>query len=117
MAKAGRFGRQTGAAGCGMPSAFTVAALALTLTVLMALDQSTAAKNIVSDLRLADGGNQRVLFTSSGSPAAIMVMFVGGEGTVEIRDSGTIGQYAGNFLLRTQPLWLEQGFGRNSCRT
>jgi hypothetical protein len=76
----------------------------------MAIDQSAAAQNVVSDLRLADGGNQRVVFASRGSPTAIMVMFAGGEGTVEIRDSGTIGQYAGNFLLRTQPLWLEQGF-------
>jgi hypothetical protein len=37
-------------------------------------------------------------------------MFAGGEGTVEITDSGTIGRYSGNFLLRTQPLWLQQGF-------
>ena len=37
-------------------------------------------------------------------------MFAGGDGTVEIADSGTIGRYAGNFLLRTRPLWLAQGF-------
>jgi hypothetical protein len=37
-------------------------------------------------------------------------MLAGGEGTVEITNSGTIGRYLGNFLLRTQPQWLQQGF-------
>jgi pimeloyl-ACP methyl ester carboxylesterase len=76
----------------------------------MTPNQSAAAQAIVSDLRLGEGGSQRVLFASRGNPTAIVVLFAGGEGTVEIGDSGTIGRYAGNFLIRTQSLWLEQGF-------
>jgi hypothetical protein len=33
----------------------------------------------------------------------------GGDGTLEIADSGTIYRYSGNFLLRTRPLWFAQG--------
>jgi pimeloyl-ACP methyl ester carboxylesterase len=37
-------------------------------------------------------------------------MFAGGDGTVDIADTGTIDRHAGNFLVRTQPLWLAEGF-------
>jgi pimeloyl-ACP methyl ester carboxylesterase len=84
-----------------------VAALGL---VLLMGESSATAQAIVSDIRLGDGRNERVVLTSPANPAAILVMFAGGEGTVEITDSGTIGRYLGNFLLRTQPLWLQQGF-------
>lgn len=65
---------------------------------------------IVSDIRLADGRTERVMLTSPANLHAILVMFAGGEGTVEITDSGTISHHVGNFLLRTQPRWLQQGF-------
>lgn len=91
-----------------MPTGLTTTSLAAAL--LLALGQVAAAQNVVSDLPLAGGGNERVVFTSPTNPAAILLMFAGGDGTVEITDSGTIGRYAGNFLLRTRPLWLAQGF-------
>ena len=78
--------------------------------LLLGVIEPTAAQNVVSDLPLAGGGSERVVFTSPANPAAILAMFAGGDGTVEIADSGTIGRYVGNFLLRTRPLWLEQGF-------
>jgi pimeloyl-ACP methyl ester carboxylesterase len=81
----------------------------LAAAFLLALGGSAVTQNIVSDLRLADGDSERVVFTSPANPTAILVMFAGGDGTVEIADSGTIGN-TGNFLLRTQPLWLPQGF-------
>ena len=82
----------------------------LAVALLMVLDRSAAAQNLVSDRRLADGGSLRVVFIARGNPAAVLVMFAGGDGAVEITDSGSIGRLAGNFLLRTQPLWLAQGF-------
>jgi pimeloyl-ACP methyl ester carboxylesterase len=87
----------------------------LTATVLgaaflLALVEPAATQNVVSDLPLAGGGIERVVFTSPANPNAILVMFAGGDGTVEIADSGTIYRHAGNFLLRTRPLWLAQGF-------
>jgi pimeloyl-ACP methyl ester carboxylesterase len=91
-----------------LPAALTNSALAAAF--LLALGEPVAAQNAVSDLPLAGGGSERVAFTSPANPAAILVMFAGGDGTVEIADSGTIGRYVGNFLLRTRPLWLEQGF-------
>jgi hypothetical protein len=68
------------------------------------------AAQSVADLPLAGGGSERVVLTSPGQPAALLVMFAGGDGAVGIADDGTINRLAGNFLLRTEPLWLEQGF-------
>ena len=84
--------------------------IALAGAFLLALSEAVAAQNVVSDLPLVGGGSERVVFTSPSNPAAILVMFAGGDGTVDIADTGTIDRHAGNFLVRTQPLWLAQGF-------
>ena len=76
----------------------------------MALVKPAAAQNVVSDIPLAGGGSERVVFTSPANPTAILVMFAGGDGIVEIADTGTIYRLSNNFLMRTQPLWLAQGF-------
>lgn len=86
-----------------MPVAVFVAALGL---VLVMGQSSATAQAVVSDIQLADGRNERVVLNSPANPAAILVMFAGAEGTVEITDSEAIGRYSSNFLLRTQPLWL-----------
>jgi len=67
----------------------------LTATVLgaaflLALVEPAATQNVVSDLPLAGGGIERVVFTSPANPTAILVMFAGGDGTVEIADSATM---------------------------
>lgn len=51
---------------------------------LLALGKPAGAESIVSDIPLAGGGSERVSFTSPANPAAILVMFSGGDGTVEI---------------------------------
>jgi len=53
---------------------------------------------------------ERVLLAGPANPRAILVMFAGGNGDVAIDDSGRVGRLAGNFLIRTEPLWLAQGF-------
>ena len=92
-----------------MPLRAALTGTALAATFLLAVVEPAVAQNVVSDIALAGGGSERVGFTSPANPSAILVMFAGGNGTVEIADSGTIGN-TGNFLLRTQPLWLAQGF-------
>jgi pimeloyl-ACP methyl ester carboxylesterase len=92
-----------------MPLRAALTGTALAATFLLAVVEPAVAQNVASEIALAGGGSERVVFTSPANPTAILVMFAGGDGTVEIADSGTIGN-TGNFLLRTQPLWLAQGF-------
>jgi hypothetical protein len=102
---------KTGSFPVGLPfrAALTGTALAAGF-LLLGVIEPAVAQHVVTDLPLSGSGSERVVFTSPANPAAILVMFAGGDGTVEIADSGTIGRYVGNFLLRTRPLWLEQGF-------
>src|ERR1700683_2556001 len=86
-----------------------VAALAVLLSLLLPLP-AMAQQPVVQDVSIPGGGSERVLYVAPPSPRAILLMFAGGNGDVQIADSGTIGRMLGNFLLRTQPLWLAQGF-------
>lgn len=63
------------------------------------------AQSVVQDV----GGTQ-VLFSGPANPRAILLMFAGGDGSVAFNSSGQITHMASNFLLRTEPLWLAQGF-------
>src|SRR5271156_187362 len=72
-------------------AALTGAALAATF--LLAVVEPAVAQNVVSDIALAGGGSERVVFTNPANHTAILVMFAGGEGTVEIAGSGMIGKY------------------------
>ncbi|HEV2188774.1 MAG TPA: alpha/beta hydrolase [Stellaceae bacterium] len=64
-----------------------------------------AAQAVVQDI----GGTQ-VLYAGPANPRAIVFVFAGGDGIVAFNSAGQITQGRGNFLLRTQPLWLAQGF-------
>lgn len=74
------------------------------------LPRPAAAQRVTADIPLANGGSERVLFAGPANPPAILVMFAGGEGIVDIGNDALGGRGAGNFLLRTLPLWLGQGF-------
>jgi pimeloyl-ACP methyl ester carboxylesterase len=82
----------------------------LAVLILAQLAAPTSAQNIVADVPLAGGGSERVLFAGPTNPPAILVMLAGGDGIVEISNSGAITRLGGNFLLRTQPLWLGKGW-------
>jgi hypothetical protein len=77
---------------------------------LIALGSPAAAEPSVIELPLEDGGIQRVLFISPANPSAALIMLPGGNGTVEFGPGGTFRQMGDSFLLRTLPLWQEQGF-------
>lgn len=51
-----------------------------------------------------------MLYAGPARPPAILLMFAGGDGTVSF-SGGQIVHMNGNFLMRTEQLWLAQGFG------
>lgn len=65
-----------------------------------------AAQAIVQDV----GGTQ-VLYAGPANPRAVVFMFAGGDGSVSFNAAGQIAHMNSNFLMRTEPLWLVQGFG------
>jgi pimeloyl-ACP methyl ester carboxylesterase len=80
------------------------------LTAILGVALPAAAQPIVGDVPLAGGGSERVLVVGPTAPRALLVMLAGGDGTVAISDQGAVTHLQVNFLLRTQPLWLGQGF-------
>src|ERR1700747_1547817 len=93
-----------------MPRLLPIAQLAV--LIIAPLAAPTSAQNIVADVPLAGGGTERVLFAGPPNPPAILVMLAGGDGIVEISNSGAITRLGGNFLLRTPGLWVWEGFSR-----
>lgn len=78
----------------------TVVALAMLVAVAPAKAQA-----VVQDI----GGTQ-VLYSGPATPRAVVFMFAGGDGTVAFNSAGQITHMNGNFLMRTESLWLAQGF-------
>ena len=84
------------------------AAVVVFCLALIGNARSASAQNFATDIPLPSGGSERVLFAAPASPRAILIMFPGGPGIVGIAASGTTTNL--NFLVRTLPLWLAQGF-------
>ncbi len=82
----------------------------LATLVLCIFAWPAAAQAIVQDIPVA-GGSERVLYVGPANPRAVVFMFAGGDGTVSFNTANQISHGSGNFLLRTQALWLAQGFG------
>ena len=86
---------------------FLINALAaVTLLPVRALE----AQAFATDIPLDGGGVERVLFAGPANPRAILILFPGGDGVVDIGNGAAIGRERGNFLVRTLPLWTAQGF-------
>lgn len=66
------------------------------------------AENFATDIPLPSGVSERVLFAAPAAPHAILIMFPGATGVVAISAGGTTTNR--NFLVRTLPLWIAQGF-------
>jgi hypothetical protein len=81
-------------------------AVAITLSWLC---RPALAQAIAADIPL-ETGSERVLFAGPANPRAILIMLPGGDGIVEIGNTAAGGRLANNFLVRTLPLWLGQGF-------
>ena len=85
-------------------------AAALAAVVLAWIPNGAArAESSVVDLPLGGGAVERVLYMGPVNPAAVLVMFPGGDGIVRLGQDGTIG-VRGNFLVRTRQQWVDSGF-------
>jgi len=86
--------------------------LILTALIVAALWpwRTASAQAIATDLPLDGGGSERVLFAGPANPRAVLVMLPGGDGITDIGNAGVSGRGANNFVVRTLPLWLAQGF-------
>jgi pimeloyl-ACP methyl ester carboxylesterase len=87
-----------------------IAAAVIGAMALIASGRPAAAEASVTELSLRDGGMQRVLFVAPANPRAVLIMLPGGNGMVEFGPDGAFRRMGSSFLLRTLPLWREQGF-------
>ena len=85
-----------------------LAVVGVVFLALIGLALPLSAQNFATDIPLLSGGSERVLFAAPAAPRAILIMFPGGAGTIEISANRTTTNR--NFLVRTLPLWVAQGF-------
>jgi pimeloyl-ACP methyl ester carboxylesterase len=67
--------------------------------------QTSAA---VADIPTRPGVTQRLLVLSPAQPKATVVLFAGGDGGLQLRPDGTLDRGAGNFLVRSRQLFVDQ---------
>jgi dienelactone hydrolase len=63
----------------------------------------------VVDLPSRPGVTQRILAITPDKPKAAVILFAGGDGGLTLEDGGRIPKLAGNFLIRSRQLFVEQG--------
>lgn len=74
---------------------------------LLALASPSSAE-VVEDVH-SRGNRIRLLVGVPASPVAVVVLFAGGHGALDIQPDGRIAWGAGNFLVRTRHLFQRQG--------
>jgi hypothetical protein len=75
------------------------------LAALAFWSAAASAQTVVQDI-----GGAQVLLSGPAAPRAIVFVFAGGDGTVAFNSAGQVTHMGLNFLIRTEPLWLAQGF-------
>src|ERR1051326_6791875 len=89
---------------------FILAPIFAVLLAILASSSVAADAGVSVATVTIDGAAQNVLFQSpTVNPAAVVVMFPGGDGRIGIGPNGAIAKQ-GNFLIRTRPQWLARGF-------
>jgi pimeloyl-ACP methyl ester carboxylesterase len=88
---------------------FCASLLVLATVAIIGCVRPASAQAVAADVPL-ESGSERVLFAGPSNPGAILIMLPGGDGIVEIGNTAAGGRLANNFLIRTQQLWLGQGF-------
>ena len=61
------------------------------------------------DLPSRPGVTQRILVITPEKPKAAVILFAGGDGGLNLQADGSIPKLAGNFLIRSRRLFVEQG--------
>lgn len=75
---------------------------------IVALVNAKSAEQVV-DLATRPGVTQRLLVISPDTPKAVVVLFAGGHGGLQIGQDGSFGWGRGNFLVRSRQLFAENG--------
>ena len=88
-----------------------LAALGLALVLGGALPASApAADEEVRTIPARPGVTESfLLLRPEGTPVATVIIFAGGDGNLALTPAG-LGQLQGNFLVRTRPRWVREGF-------
>ncbi len=71
--------------------------------------ENDAESGTIREVPLPGGGKQRVLYARPASPRGAIVMLPGGAGDIGMDDEGGV-SHGKNFVVRTQALWLDQGY-------
>lgn len=63
----------------------------------------------VIDIPTRAGVTQRFVYIDTPDAKAAVILFAGGQGALQIADDGSFGRSAGNFLVRSRQLFIDQG--------
>jgi hypothetical protein len=85
-----------------------VRAASFLFVVLGAVSAGGQVKNSVVDLPTRPGVTQRLLILVPPNPQAVVVLFAGGHGGLNISLSGTFGWGQGNFLVRSRQFFADR---------
>lgn len=86
------------------------AAITALRTAFVVLTMSIAVAPAMAQAVVQDIGGTQLLYNGPAKPRAVVFVFAGGDGAVAFTPAGQFTRLGGNFLLRTQSLWLAQGF-------
>ena len=82
---------------------------ALTALLLLAASTAHAQSPQTVDVPSRPGVTQRILVITPEKPRAAVILFAGGDGGLTLTTDGRIPKLAGNFLVRSRQLFVEQG--------
>lgn len=82
---------------------------ALGAALLASVVVAQAATPKVVDLPSRPGVTQRILIITPEKPKAAVILFAGGDGGLTLEADGRIPKLAGNFLVRSRQLFVDQG--------
>jgi len=79
------------------------------LAVLPAVTAASQTTTRTVDIPSRPGVTQRILVITPEKPKAAVILFAGGDGGLTLQADGRIPKLAGNFLIRSRQLFVEQG--------
>jgi len=79
------------------------------LSAAAPLPASAELQQQVMDIPTRRGVTQRFLLLKPDQPKAVVVLFAGGHGGLQISTTGQLGKSTGNFLVRSRELFAQQG--------
>lgn len=81
----------------------------LVLLIVMTLSVFADVSSRVVDVPTRSSVSERLLVLTPEAPKAVVVLFAGGHGGLQISDDGKFGWGEGNFLMRTRELFTQAG--------